>query len=222
MRYYIGMCGKKYKIASFDGEREELVDLATLEKLTERGDLIGGDWEKGLWFVSKYSSYTVADNKVDSHYIKNNVLKCELDFRYNLMHKFYVDIYFEAVTKDLTYITYRLIFGRKTDMQLVITCLHEMQLVNFDYLSYKTSEDNLQYAFIRIKLSVNYTNAVINELAKVMKVIDESGIGTQQLIVTERYSGLILELATDCISCCWSTIEERCDTRLRSPNNTIK
>lgn len=212
MRYYIGMCGKKYKIASFDGEREELVDLATLEKLKDCGDLIGSDLKNDFIFLSKYSSHKVPEDKMDSHYLKNTILRSELNLEYSLMHKFFVSFYFEAATKDLTYLTYRLAFERETDMSKVIEYLHEIKLVNFDYLRYRTLYKHTKCALIRIKVSANYANAAINALATEALKFN----AMLSYAVTEKYSGLLLGIHARHNRCCWSTVKERRDTILIS------
>lgn len=212
MKYYVGQLGDLFRVGSFDGSPAEDLTFEEAMELKESGDLIGlyygGDRTTDeREFVSKHSNYTVPEDNVDVHYIKNSILNCSLDLCRRL-NKFGIILRFDTATTDLSFLTYRLSFMHNINMASVITYLHEIGLVNFDLLEYRIKPESGQLAYLRIKLSPKYTDAIINNVVQLM--LEES---TNNYCISESYTGLILDLSAHDAHNYWSMLKERYEAK---------
>lgn len=195
MKYYVETVLGLHKVKSFKTEVLELITNKRMNKLEDSGRITGYCCGRECKLLSKYSSCEVDTGDLDVHYIKNSVLNCQLDLNLKLKHKFGASVFFISAAKDLTCLNYAIDFKLGTDMALVVEYLHEIGLVDFDFLVYVAKGGAAYYYYdLRIKISSKYADAIINDLAK-QRLGDRED--TARSDITEKYTGLILGITID-------------------------
>lgn len=193
MKYYVDTFLGMYKVKSFETGATERITKKEMSDLEKSCEIIYESEETWGNLLSIYSSNEVADADLDVHYIKNSVLNCQLDLSEKLGNKFGASVAYNSAVKSLTYLTYRISFNTNIDMTLVIEYLHEIGLVDFDFLVYanKTIKDHCYY-YLRIKISTKYADAIVNDLARQrLKAADWE----KRFDISEKYSGLVLTVS---------------------------
>jgi len=196
VKYYVETVLGLHKVKSFETGLKVLITDKRMDALENSGRITGYSKCGKHKLLSKYSSYKVDDADLDVHYIKNSVLNCQLELRSKLEHRFGASVYFTSAVKDLTYLNYVMDLSYDSpDIALVVEYLHEIGLVDFDFLVY-THKDDKKYRcyYLRIKISAKYANAIIDDLAK--QRFEEREDVTRYDII-EKYSGLILDVTVD-------------------------